>query len=101
MESMSESIEATAYPMHRDLSQRDPSLSAGDPFKTEHRGEDIGSLARSDSQRCFADNYAWNAIVVGAIAMVATYPGRTHGLGMVAEPLLSDLGLSDDAGRIQ
>ncbi len=30
---------------------------------------------------------------VAAAAMVATLPGRTHGLGLVTEPLLSDLGL--------
>lgn len=33
------------------------------------------------------------AIVVAAAAMVATLPGRTHGLGLVTEPLLADLGL--------
>ena len=26
-------------------------------------------------------------------AMVATLPGRTHGLGLITEPLLADLGL--------
>ena len=31
--------------------------------------------------------------VVAAAAMVATLPGRTHGLGLVTEPLLADLGL--------
>jgi MFS family permease len=30
---------------------------------------------------------------VAAFAMVATLPGRTHGLGLVTEPLLNDLGL--------
>jgi MFS family permease len=30
---------------------------------------------------------------VAALAMVATLPGRTHGLGLITEPLLSDLGL--------
>src|SRR5438270_8331505 len=33
------------------------------------------------------------AVVVAAGAMVATLPGRTHGLGLVTEPLLADLGL--------
>src|SRR5215475_9276228 len=35
------------------------------------------------------------AVAVGtaAAAMVATLPGRTHGLGLVTEPLLADLGL--------
>src|SRR3954462_1969152 len=33
------------------------------------------------------------AVGVAAAAMVATLPGRTHGLGLVPEPLLRDLGL--------
>ena len=33
-------------------------------------------------------HFGWGTILVGAIAMAATYPGRTHGLGMVTEPLL-------------
>jgi MFS family permease len=39
-------------------------------------------------------------ILVGAAAMAATYPGRTHGLGMVTEPLLKDLNLADPDGRV-
>ncbi len=34
---------------------------------------------------------AWRAVVVAALAMVATLPGRTHGLGLITEPLLTDL----------
>lgn len=45
-------------------------------------------------------NYGWGTILVGAIAMAATYPGRTHGLGMVTEPLLKDLQLADADGRV-
>ena len=44
--------------------------------------------------------YGWLTILVGAVAMAATYPGRTHGLGMVTEPLLKDLGLADPDGRV-
>lgn len=44
--------------------------------------------------------YGWPTILVGAIAMTATYPGRTHGLGMVTEPLLNDLQLADPDGRV-
>jgi len=36
----------------------------------------------------------WVHIVVAALAMVATLPGRSHGLGLVTEPLLADLHLS-------
>jgi MFS family permease len=35
----------------------------------------------------------WVAVVVAAGAMVATLPGRTHGLGLVTRPLLGDLEL--------
>src|SRR5437868_184765 len=35
----------------------------------------------------------WLAILVAALAMVATLPGRTHGLGLVTEPLLKDFDL--------
>lgn len=34
---------------------------------------------------------------VAALAMVATLPGRTHGLGLITEPLLHDLGLGRSA----
>jgi MFS family permease len=34
--------------------------------------------------------YGWVIVVVAAWAMVATLPGRTHGLGMITERLLAD-----------
>jgi MFS family permease len=37
--------------------------------------------------------WRWVHVVVAALAMVATLPGRTHGLGLITEPLLRDLGL--------
>jgi MFS family permease len=37
--------------------------------------------------------YGWVNLVVAVLAMVATLPGRTQGLGLVTEPLLQDLGL--------
>ena len=45
-------------------------------------------------------NYGWMTILIGAIAMAATYPGRTQGLGMVTEPLLNDLQLATADGRV-
>jgi len=45
-------------------------------------------------------DYGWGAILIGAMAMAATYPGRTHGLGMVTEPLLMDLQLATPEGRV-
>jgi MFS family permease len=37
--------------------------------------------------------YGWYVLLVAAAAMVGTLPGRTQGLGLVTEPLLSDLGI--------
>src|SRR3954464_7267087 len=37
--------------------------------------------------------WRWVHVVIAALAMVATLPGRTHGLGLVTEPLLRDLEL--------
>ena len=45
-------------------------------------------------------HYGWVPIFVGAMAMAATFPGRTHGLGTVTEPLLADLHLADADGRV-
>lgn len=38
--------------------------------------------------------YGWVVVVVAALAMVATLPGRTLGLGLITEPLLADLQIS-------
>src|SRR5262252_7708696 len=35
----------------------------------------------------------WINVVVGAVIMLATLPGRTQGLGLITEPMLRDLGL--------
>jgi MFS family permease len=43
------------------------------------------------SQRFY---YGWACVAAAALAMVATIPGRTVGLGLVTEPLLTDLSIS-------
>lgn len=35
--------------------------------------------------------YGWANLIIAALAMVATLPGRTQGLGLITEPLLTDL----------
>src|SRR5207245_9349172 len=35
--------------------------------------------------------YGWANLVIAAIAMVGTLPGRTQGLGLITEPLIADL----------
>ena len=37
--------------------------------------------------------YGWVVLMVAALAMVGTLPGRTQGLGLITEPLLRDLGV--------
>ncbi|MDB6133440.1 MAG: transporter [Verrucomicrobiales bacterium] len=37
---------------------------------------------------------AWGNVVLAALLMLATLPGRTQGLGLITEPLLADLKLS-------
>ncbi len=39
--------------------------------------------------------YGWVNVVVAAVAMSATLPGRTYGLGLIKEPLRAELGISD------
>jgi MFS family permease len=50
------------------------------------------ALPRSGSARPIF-YYGWVSVGVAALAMVATLPGRTQGLGLVTEPLLRDLGI--------
>lgn len=41
-------------------------------------------------------SWRWIHIVVAALLMVATLPGRTHGLGLFTEPILRTFGLTRD-----
>jgi MFS family permease len=34
--------------------------------------------------------YGWVNLLIAAVAMVGTLPGRTQGLGLVTEPLIAD-----------
>src|SRR5205085_10280229 len=40
--------------------------------------------------------YGWVNLVIAAIAMTATLPGRTHGLGLITKPLTEDPTLGFD-----
>lgn len=53
--------------------------SAGDAASASSAG--LGALA------------AWSNVVLAALLMLATLPGRTQGLGLITEPLLKDLAL--------
>ena len=54
----------------------------------------IGSVKPEHRRTAY---YGWVCVAAAALAMVATLPGRTVGLGLVTEPLLRDLGLTRDA----
>src|SRR5262249_21832240 len=45
-------------------------------------------LSRGESKAAY---YGWSVLVVAALAMVGTLPGRTQGLGLITESLLRDL----------
>lgn len=38
-------------------------------------------------------HYGWVNVIVASMAMTATLPGRTHGLGLITESLMADVGL--------
>jgi MFS family permease len=48
--------------------------------------------ARSRSR--FPFYYGWMIVAIAALAMTATLPGRSHGLGLITEPLIADLGIA-------
>ncbi len=52
-------------------------------------------------QPCVPVPVRWATVVTAALVMLATLPGRTQGLGLITEGLISDLGLSRvDFGEI-
>ena len=51
------------------------------------------TLSPTSSRLRVAAAWSWVHVGLAALAMVATLPGRTHGLGLVTEPLLKDLRL--------
>lgn len=85
-----------------------PSTPTIDPLKSIelHGDSEVlhaadGLIGQADSVRAFNGWYAdFVVVLIGAVAMAATYPGRTHGLGMVTEPLLKDFHLSTNDGRV-
>ncbi len=55
----------------------------------------MSNIAIEDNRKMFArSDYIWVNVVIASIAMTATLPGRTHGLGLITEPLLADLGIT-------
>ncbi len=61
--------------------------------------ESFAPVTVSNRETGAAFYYGWVIVVVAALAMVATMPGRTHGLGTVTERLLADPELNID--RVQ
>lgn len=55
---------------------------------------EVGGAARPGAAR-LPFYYGWVMLVVAALAMTATLPGRTHGLGLITKPLLEDLKIDE------
>lgn len=55
-----------------------------DSLRVSLRRPTIGPIA-------FPFYYGWVNLAIAALAMVGTLPGRTQGLGLITEPLLTDL----------
>src|SRR5437762_11096761 len=56
----------------------------------------MSAASASSSSSFSADGMnrtGWINVVVGAVIMLATLPGRTQGLGLITEPMLRDLQL--------
>jgi len=51
--------------------------------------------SRASWPKRFPIYYGWVNVVVAALAMSATLPGRSHGLGLITKPLLLDLKLDE------
>lgn len=56
------------------------------------------AAATSPPSRRLPVYYGWVNVVFAALAMAATLPGRTHGLGLITEDLLRDPALDITAG---
>src|SRR3954468_6782171 len=52
---------------------------------------DSNAPAPTDGQA--APPVGWGNVLLAAVLMLATLPGRTQGLGLITEPLLKDLNL--------
>lgn len=55
--------------------------------------ENPPAAERFGMQRRLPFYYGWIVVGVAALAMTATLPGRTHGLGLITEPLIADLNI--------
>jgi MFS family permease len=54
----------------------------------------FGSDNQRDDRSERAGLYGWLMVLVAAVLMCATLPGRTHGLGLITKRLIEDLQLS-------
>ncbi len=53
----------------------------------------MNATSQPNTLRRTAVGYRWVHVVVASIAMTATLPGRTHGLGLITETLLADFAI--------
>ena len=62
------------------------------PHAIPSEGAHLGPVVPQPVRRSFY--YGWVMILLAAVAMTATLPGRTHGLGLIAKPLIDDASLN-------
>ena len=68
-------------------------MSVEPPVSCLQRSSTISTSSLSWSADTGAIRLGWVNVVIGAVVMLATLPGRTQGLGLITEPLLADLQL--------
>lgn len=69
--------------------EEDASILAKLPDMRPADAEPGPSAASAAASRRF--HYGWVVVPLAALVMLATLPGRTHGLGLITEPLLQEL----------
>jgi MFS family permease len=65
-------------------------MGANQAFDADAAATEVQEV-QPDAARAPFNVWRWVHITVAAGAMVATLPGRTHGLGLITEPVLADL----------
>jgi MFS family permease len=75
--------------------RREPHLQMQNPSQTPTTISNPALLMSWPAR--FPIYFGWVQVVVAALAMLATLPGRTQGLGLITEPLLRDLRMDHQA----
>jgi MFS family permease len=91
---------ATGKPLSKDLNPRPkgsdlPAAATNGASPTSITSADAAATRTPSWAARLPFYYGWVNMVVAAVAMSATLPGRTYGLALIKEPLRAELGISD------